>query len=255
MNNNDVQKQYNSMSHFYDVLYSGCDMREYEKEFIDEFKELLDSLPVNGKVLDSSCGNGIQATALKRNGVDVVATDISEEMINLTKQYAKENNLIFPIKQLSWKELPHNFEADFDIVFCYGNSISHSIDKEEMSSNIRALYKVIKNGGKFVIDTRNWDKVMKENIRFNTSGIKRYLDKTYVHTYIWNLNGFEERANVEILFIDITNEKDTKCISYKLDFTPFTHSEFISILKNCGLKIIKDSFQLNSDYYSIMLEK
>lgn len=255
MNSNNVQKQYNSMSHFYNVLYSGCDMRQYEKAFIKEFKELLNSLPVNGKVLDSSCGNGIQAAALKRSGVDVVGTDISEEMINLTNQYARENNLSFPTKQLSWKELPYNFGDDFDIVFCYGNSISHSINKEDMLSNIKSLYKVIKNGGKLVIDTRNWDKVIKDNIRFNTSGIKKYLDKTYVYTYIWNLNGFENRSNVEILFIDITNEEETKCISYRLDFTPFSHDEFIRILKNSGLKIIKDNFQLNSDYYSIILEK
>ncbi|MFT8316065.1 MAG: methyltransferase domain-containing protein [Clostridium sp.] len=106
MNNNNVEKQYNSMSYFYNVLYSGCDMREYEDTFIDEYKDLLSSLPVNAKVLDSSCGNGIQATSLKRNGINVIATDISKEMINLTQQYAKDNNLSFPTKRLSWEELP-----------------------------------------------------------------------------------------------------------------------------------------------------
>ena len=255
MNNNNVDKQYNSMSHFYNVLHSGCDMREYEDTFIEEYKDLLSSLPVNAKVLDSSCGNGIQATALKRNGVNVIGTDISEEMINLTQQYAKDNDLPFPTKRLSWEQLPHNFGVDFDIVFCYGNSICHSIDREDMLNNIRSLYRVTKNGGKIVIDTRNWDKVIKENIRFNTSGVKKYIDKKYVFTYIWNLNGFDERSNVEILFIDITNEKETKCIPFRLDFTPFKHDEFISRLKNCGLKIVKDNFQLNSDFYSIILEK
>ena len=255
MNNNNVDKQYNSMSHFYNVLHSGCDMREYEDTFIEEYKDLLSSLPVNAKVLDSSCGNGIQATALKRNGVNVIGTDISEEMINLTEQYAKDNNLPFLTKRLSWEQLPHNFGADFDIVFCYGNSICHSVDKEDMLNNIRSLYRVTKNGGKIVIDTRNWDKEIKENIRFNASGIKKYIDKTYVYTYIWNLNGFDERSSVEILFIDITNEKETKCIPYRLDFTPFKHDEFISRLKNCGLKIVKDTFHLNNDFYSIILEK
>jgi len=230
-------------------------MREYEDTFIEEYKDLLSSLPVNAKVLDSSCGNGIQATALKRNGVNVIGTDISEEMINLTEQYAKDNNLPFLTKRLSWEQLPHNFGADFDIVFCYGNSICHSVDKEDMLNNIRSLYRVTKNGGKIVIDTRNWDKEIKENIRFNASGIKKYIDKTYVYTYIWNLNGFDERSSVEILFIDITNEKETKCIPYRLDFTPFKHDEFISRLKNCGLKIVKDTFHLNNDFYSIILEK
>lgn len=255
MNNNNVEKQYNSMSHFYNVLYSGCDMRAYEDAFINEYNDLLNSLPVNAKVLDSSCGNGIQATALKRNGINVVGTDISEEMINLTQQYAKDNDLRFLTKRLSWEQLPYNFGVDFDVVFCCGNSICHSSDKEDMLNNISSLYKVTKNGGKIVIDTRNWDKVIKENIRFNTSDIKKYIDKKYVFTYVWNLNGFDERSSVEILFVEITNDKETKCIPFRLDFTPFKHDEFISRLKSCGLKILKDNFQLNSDTYSIILEK
>ncbi len=255
MNINNVEKQYDSMSYFYDVLYSGCDMRAWEDAFIDEYRQLLDSLPTNAKVLDSSCGNGIQAAALKRNGIDVIASDISEEMINLTRKYAQNNNLIFPIKQLSWEQLPDNFGDDFDIVFCYGNSISHSVDKDDMLKNIRSLYKVAKKGGKIVIDTRNWDKVIKDNVRFVTSDVKEYSDKKYVFTYIWNLNGFDERSNVEILFIEIINGKETKCIPFRLDFTPFTHDEFVQRLKDCGLKVLEDNFKYNSDTYSVVLEK
>lgn len=77
-----------------------------------------------------------------------------------------------------------------------------------MLNNIRSLYRVTKNSGKIVIDTRNWDKVIKENIRFNTSDVKKYSDKKYVFTYVWNINGFDERSNVEILFIEITNDKE-----------------------------------------------
>ncbi|WP_160680605.1 class I SAM-dependent methyltransferase [Clostridium sp. C8-1-8] len=255
MNNNNVDTQYNSMSYFYDVLYSGYNMKDWEDDFINEFKDLLDILDENAKVLDSSCGNGVQATALKRYGIDVVGTDISEEMINLTQKYAESNNLSFPTKRLSWADLPNNFGEDFDLVFCYGNSICHSIDKEDMLNNIKSLYKVTKHGGKIIMDTRNWDKVLRDNIRFNGSGVQKHLDKIYAYTYIWNLKDFEERSNVEIVFIDITNEKSTKCIPFRLDFTPFKHDEFISRLKACGLKVLKDTFQLDNDNYSIILQK
>jgi len=252
---NNVEKQYDSMSHFYNVLYSGCDMRAWEDDFINGFRNLLNDLPMNAKVLDSSCGNGIQATALKRNGINVIGTDISEEMINLTQEYAKSNNIFFPTKQLSWKQLPDNFGDDFDIVFCYGNSICHSIDKEDMLQNIISLYKVTKSGGKIVIDTRNWDKVIKDNVRFVISDVKEYLDKKYIFTYIWNLNGFNECSSVEILFIEIINGKETKCIPSRLDFTPFKHDEFVQRLIESGLKILTDNFNENSDNYTIILEK
>lgn len=255
MNDKTVENQYNSMSYFYDVLYSGCALREYEDAFIDEFRSLLNNLPPGAKILDSSCGNGIQATALKRNGFDVIGTDISEEMIRLTRQYSNDNNLPFPTEQLSWADLSERFMEEFDLVFCYGNSISHSSDKEDMLNNIRSLSSVMKKGGKIVFETRNWDKVINNNVRFNTSGIKKYLDKTYVHTYIWNLNGFDEHCSVEILFIDITDENETKCIPFRLAFTPFKHDEFIDRLRSSGLQIVYDNFQLINDNYFVILEK
>jgi len=38
----------------------------YEDEFINQYKEILDELQPSLKVLDSSCGNGVKVTALKR---------------------------------------------------------------------------------------------------------------------------------------------------------------------------------------------
>lgn len=250
-----MKEQYNLMSHFYNVLYAEVGAKFYEDEFINQYKDILNELPRNSKVLDSSCGNGVKATALKRKDIEVVGTDISEEMIRLTEEYAKNNNLTFPTKQLSWQELPFNFTEEFDVVFCCGNSISHSLSLTEMLTNIKSLYKVAKKGGKIIIDTRNWDKVLNANLRFNTSNIIEYNDKRYMFTYIWNLNGFNKISNVEILFIEIIDGKETKCKPLKLDFMPFTHDEFMLILKECGLKVLKDNFHIESDNYSVILEK
>jgi glycine/sarcosine N-methyltransferase len=255
MNRNNVEEQYNSMSHFYNVLYSGCDMKVYEESFIMEYKELLSGLQSNAKVLDSSCGNGIQAAALKRRGFNVTATDISKEMIKLTQQYAKLNNLSFQIKQLSWEQLPDNFSDEFDVVFCCGNSISHSMGKAEMLESLSSLYKVTRTGGKVVIDTRNWDKVIKDNVRFTTSDIKQYEGRKYIFTYIWNISDFDSSSFVEILFIEIVNDTETKCIPCRLDFNPFRHEDFVERLKECGFNIVKDNFQLDADNYSVILEK
>lgn len=255
MDSKNVQEQYNSMSFFYNVLYSGFDLRDYENEFLDEYKELLADLQPNAKVLDSSCGNGIQATALKRCGIDVTATDISEEMINLTQQYAFDNRLSFPTKQSSWEQLPNHFGEDFDLVFCYGNSICHSKNKDARFKNIQSFYQVTKKGGKIVLDTRNWDKIVKDAIRFTTSDIMKYKDKKYISTYIWNLKNFDEPSNVEILFTEIIDDRKTSLIPFKLDFTPFRHDDLIQLIAECRLKIIKDTFQPDNGYYSLTLEK
>ena len=85
---------------------------------------------------------------------------------------------------------------------------------------------------------------------------RRYeTDKMYIFTYVWSLNGFGERSCVEILFIEIGCNNKTACIPFKFDFMPFRHDDFIVRLQDCGLKIVKDSFRLENDNYSIILEK
>ncbi len=143
-----VQEQYNNISFYYEIFYSGIDSTQFENEFIIQHKEYLDRVPNNAKICDCACGNGIQAIALKKQGFDVMATDISDEMIRLTKKKAKENKLDFPIKRMSWKELSINNPNKFDVVFCWGNSISNSLSKREMKDNLEAIYHTIRANGK-----------------------------------------------------------------------------------------------------------
>lgn len=250
-----AKQQYDSMSFFYSVLYAGYDPIFFENEFIDEHKNILDGLPYNARILDSSCGNGLQASALKRRGFDVTASDVSEEMVRLTKEYAESNELTFPIECIAWSELPNQYHEEFDLVFCYGNSISHSMGEDEMIQNLSSLYNIIKKGGRLVIDTRNWDKLIKHHQRFQTQGIKEYKGKKYIPIYIWNLKGFDQGSYVEIVFIEILNNQETASIPFRLDFTPFSHSSFLTRLKRCGYKIAFDTYRDEKDTYCIIAEK
>ncbi|WP_176461676.1 hypothetical protein [Anaeromicrobium sediminis] len=49
------------MSFFYNILYSGYDSNVLEDAFINEHKRILDTLQIGSKILDSSCGNGLDA--------------------------------------------------------------------------------------------------------------------------------------------------------------------------------------------------
>lgn len=66
---------------------------------------------------------------------------------------------------------------------------------------------------------------------------------------------FNKSSYVEILFIEIINDKETKSIPIRLDFLPFSHEDFIDRLRSCGFRIQYDSFQPEIDYYHIILEK
>ena len=85
-------EQYDSISWLYEVLYAGYDKEELGQAFMVEHEGLLDRYK-NGKFHDASCGNGVQAVALKARGYEITASDIIEEMLRLTHSYAMEKQV------------------------------------------------------------------------------------------------------------------------------------------------------------------
>jgi len=255
MSTHGVKEQYNSLSFFYNVLYAGFENSILEEIFIEEHHEILKDLSPNSKILDASCGNGIQSTALAKKGYNITACDISEVMIALTKKYAMAHDVTYPAKTIGWHELPGHFDQSFDLVFCWGNSISHSLNEEEMIKTFKSFYSVIKSGGSLVVETRNWDQLIKNKTRFETLKLRSYNNKNYIPFYIWNLKDFNVPANVEIVFTELKNNNETKLYDFKLDFTPFRHEELINRLMRVGFTIHDDNFNQGIGNYYIVAKK
>lgn len=126
--NNDKKQDYDKMNWLYSAFYGDMDTKQIRQlEFIEMHKNLLQEY--TGKevsILDSACGNGVQATALALNGYNVTATDISSEMIKLADEFSRKHNASISTAVKAWSELPEIFQQQFDIVFNVGNSIVHS---------------------------------------------------------------------------------------------------------------------------------
>lgn len=249
-----VQQQYDNISEFYEVFYSGVDKEEIYQSFIEMNKEHFDLLSSNSLVCDCSCGNGLQSIAMKKHGINIIASDISKEMINLTKKNAEDEGIEFPILNLSWTELSKHYYNYFDLVFCWGNSISHSLSKEDMINNLEALYSTMKKNGKLIIETRNWDKILQNQQRYFSYDEKFYKEKRIVPMYVMNITDFDVESYLEMIFIEIEDKK-TLCNGFKLNFMPFSHQDFIARLYHVGFKIFSDSFDISSDFYTVTVEK
>ena len=252
MNNNE-KPDYDKMGWLYSALYGDMSTEELrEFEYAKNHMELLQSYSnKNISILDSACGNGIQATAFALNGYNVTATDISCEMITLTKELASKHNVPINTMVKSWSDLPSVYNEQFDIVFNTGNSIVHSQNSITREKDISALVQVLKNKGTLVIETRNWEKVIKENKRFTVYDKTTYLDKDYVPMYYWQLNGIEQESKVNILLQEIWEDNHVEIYESSLTFTPFTHSTLLNNMKKLALEITKDTFDEYCDWYVV----
>lgn len=247
------EQDYNKMGWLYNALYGDMSVEALkELYYIKEHKELLNSYQKdNFVILDSASGNGVQATALALNGYNVVATDISSEMIALTNEYSKKYGVNLKTDVKGWIDLPDVYSNSFDIVFCTGNSIVHSSDAISRKNNLTALSKLLKPKGTLVIETRNWDKVIEENKRYTSYDKVTYEDNDYIPLYHWNLNGMEREAEVEILLQEISSDNKVTLYPSNLRFTPFTHDSLIEMMSDLKLKITRDNFDMQNDWYFV----
>jgi len=191
----------------------------YWSQFADKFEEkqsyvtgkeiislALDALGKEenlGKVLEPGCGTGVYTDKLKGNAEHVIATDFSDEMIEIAKK--KRGNLA-DVQFEKADALDLNFEeASFDTVFM-ANLIHIIGDAERV---IKESKRVLKQGGKVIITSFAIDEMsFFHKLRMATRYIKAFgkpskdatkekTTKKNVETMLIN-NGFEI-AKSEIL--------------------------------------------------------
>lgn len=107
-------------------------------------EKALEYLPAEGKILDIGCGVGKDAAYLVRRGYDVLATDISSEVIAQNKVYFQQENLSFAKLDASQHPLPFEGET-FDVV--YSHLALHYYDDETTHALFTEIHRVLKDGG------------------------------------------------------------------------------------------------------------
>lgn len=122
------------------------DMEEYWKNPSIESYYLLNRWTSQEKkeFLDLGCGLGRHSILFGNNGFNVKCFDISEDAINRTANWAKEENLEFDYKIGDMLNLPYD-DSSLDCILCR-NVISHT-DTEGIKQIIKEIDRVLKPNG------------------------------------------------------------------------------------------------------------
>ncbi|HCY43357.1 MAG TPA: hypothetical protein DHV48_18810 [Prolixibacteraceae bacterium] len=124
-------------------------------------------LPYNGaKVLDVGCAIGDLSFALSRFGFPIWAFDFDAEMIQIA-QNAKSEETMFPVFEMLDMRLigDHYPEAFFDTAICFGNTLVHLLNDDDILKFIQAAYKVLSPEGKLTIQIMNYQYIIDNQIK------------------------------------------------------------------------------------------
>ncbi len=238
-----IQKQYDNIASIYDLLSEGDDGSIYFRLYAEK---VLKTFPKGSIVLDCSCGTGDHAIWLARQGYRVFASDISDGMIAVASKKAEKEEVSISFFRSSWEELPGKTEEKFDMVFCPGNSISHMQDLEMLKRSFKSIRKVLKPGGKYFFDLRNWEKTFEENNlppqEFEVNSKGRQL----IVKYSWDIKGWNTQCK---MFVDTHDAKENEYKQYVFDFFPLGYYQLHDALLEAGFESVERGFFPDDNYY------
>lgn len=179
----------------YDSAFTRSRIGQLQRKHVWSYLEKITPELSGLEILELNCGTGEDAMMFGEKGFNIIATDVSEEMLKITQQKIQQYSLQSRITS-HYLDLDTfdetSFSKKFNLVFSNFGGLN-CIDPEAMKKLLRKLPSILAPGGRFVaiIMSRSclWE-MMYFLLKFQFTNIFRRSTRSYV---IANLNG----ANVK----------------------------------------------------------
>lgn len=192
-------------------------------------------------VHDMACGTGIDSVMLLEEGFKVTSSDASDKMLKSAHKtrWERRKEPAFDdwvIEEANWLTMEESIVAPpggFDAGVLLGNSFAHLPDfhgdMRDHKKCMENFVKLIKPGGIFIIDHRNYDYILangrapSKNIYYNSNHIND------IKTSVLYVNNKPNLITLDY-FMDV-EKKDADSNQFRLSYYPHTLDSFSGLLK------------------------
>ena len=136
---------YKEFSYYYDSLMDPDFYSDY-LEFIHEHANLK-------TVLELGCGTGLTAIELAKEGHQVLATDLSEDMVNITALKAKDEGVGLLTETIDMCDFA--LSQPVDTILCLTDAINYVLSKKKVQDVFNNVYEGLKYNGTFIFDVNS----------------------------------------------------------------------------------------------------
>ena len=188
------------------------------------------------RIFEIGCGTGSLSIALKKMGHDVIASDISHDMLEIASQKARKAGLKIPFIYQDARCIEINKKADVVIAAC---DVLNYIGKDNLLNLLLNIRTILEDDGRFIFDISSEHKLL------NTIGDNTFFEDDEDCTYIWNNEHRDDKIIMDlILFI----KEGSKYIKHEEQ-----HVQYIYRQRELIKKLEENGFSVQS--YAFLSEK
>lgn len=237
-------KFYTELSNVYDIVFPLDE---------DTVNFLIEDLKPGDAVLDLACGTGEYSIALGKLGANVLGVDLNGDMIKMAEKKANALNVSFIEDDMTSL---NNNQNKYNLIFCIGNSIVHLGDKNKIEKFIRNMYNALCDGGVMVIQTINFDRILKNNIDSLPTIDRSDVGVNFIRKYNYNKAENKLDFNTELI---IKNESGENRYFNSVPLIMLMKDDIITMIKGAGFKNVEiyGSFtkkEYNNESYAMVVK-
>jgi len=204
--------EYDLLATFYDSFI--------DPEVYKEYINLINEYTTIGTALDIGCGTGTLSIELAKAGYDVVATDLSEEMLQVVSYRAKEEDVEL---EIAMYDLLDPIDFLFDNIIASMDVINHLTDLEDVEFGFTNIYNSLKQNGIFIFDVLSAEYI---------DALDGYKEKDDEYHFSWESHkGDKDHSIVHNILVELENGEVEESTIYEV-----THdfSEYERIFRKVG---------------------
>lgn len=152
------------------------------------YEQLKDAGISGGRVLDAAAGSGYETLSLLRRQLDVTANEIDPLWNRILMRRLEAEGFSIETYKYDWRNLSQHLKPVYSSIIAVGNSICMVIGKKQRQLCIDEFYKLLKPGGKLIVDLRNF-----EFIEAQLKNGKKYFSKGL----LYNCEGMGGELSIE----------------------------------------------------------
>lgn len=227
----------------YDLIEDESRYNVYKEHWATIFK----NRPIHS-LLDVSIGSGNVTLPAADCGIRLSGSDLSNSMLENCRKKANSKGIDIELKCCDFRTVSSRFSQQFDCVASTGNSLPY-VNNEELLMTLEQMDLLVKPDGYLYLDTRNWDKILRDKKRFYLYNPFFDGDTRINLVQVWDYHE-DHTMTFNLLY---TFEKDNRIFQiepFQEHYIPISKAKILDKLQRMGyidIEVMNFPSQLQAD--------